>query len=77
MTSVDVSRASHCHHTPHALRAHNGPVTSTSNPMTTTNSAPATAHRSAAGFFVKRNTALPAPLTNAARNSAMPHAAWK
>ena len=27
-SSADVSRASHCHQTPHALRPHSGPVTS-------------------------------------------------
>ena len=67
MTSVEVSRASHCHQTPHALRAQSGPVTSTISPRTTVSSAAATAIRSADGFRVNRNTALAMPLTNAAQ----------
>ncbi len=74
-TRVDVRRASHCHHTPQALRAQSGPVTRTINPMIDVSSAPATAIRSAEARFVNRNTALPMPLTNAAANIAMPHAA--
>ena len=49
MSSVEVSRASHCHQTPHAFRAQSGPVTSTIRPKTTVSSAAAAASRSAPG----------------------------
>ena len=38
---LEVSRASHTHHTPHALRAHSGPVTSVKAPNSTASSAAA------------------------------------
>src|SRR5215470_3117621 len=42
-----VTRASHCHHTPHALRPQSDPLNSPKIPKTTTSSAEATAHQSA------------------------------
>ena len=44
----EVSRASHCHHTPQAFRPHSGPVTRPIRPNSTASSAAATAMRSAA-----------------------------
>src|SRR5688500_13154954 len=68
ITSVMVSRASHCHHTPHALRAQMGPETRTMRPNRTVNSAAATATRSAPGLRPKRKMALAMPHTNAETN---------
>ncbi len=63
---LEVSRASHTHQTPHALRAHSGPVTSASRPKTTTSSAAATAVASDAARLVNRKRALATPATIAA-----------
>ena len=68
MTSADVSRASHCHHTPHAFRPHSGPVNSPISPKTTASSAAATASAIRALRPVNRKIALPMPQTNAAVN---------
>ena len=72
-----VRRASHCHHTPHALIPHNGPVTSPISPKTTASSAAATARRSAAGFRRNRYCALETPSTKTARNIAIQAGKWK
>src|ERR1700749_3073765 len=61
ISSDIVSRASHSHHTPHALRAHNGPVTSAIAPYNTVSSAAATAIWSNVCRFVARNAALTRP----------------
>ena len=75
--SADVSRASHCHQTPHAFRPQSGPVMSTIAPNSTVNSAAAAARRSADGLPVKRNMALADAETNAARNIVIPAGTWK
>ena len=76
-TSVDVSRASHCHQTPQALRAQSGPVMSTIAPKSTDSSAAASAQRSARRFSLNRNSALAMPQTNADTNIAIAAGTWK
>ena len=53
-SSAMVSFASHCHHTPHALRPQSGPVTSPIRPNSTAISAAASAIRSARGLVLNR-----------------------
>ena len=77
ITSADVSRASHCHHTPHAFRPHSGPVMSPMSPNTTDSSAPATAIRSKTLRPPNRKIALAMPQTDAARNIAIHEGTWK
>ena len=72
-----VSRASHCHHTPHAFRAHNGPVMSPSSPKSTVSSAAATARWSAARRCLNKYTALAMPQTNADVNMTIHEGTWK
>ena len=69
-------RASHCHQTPHAFRAHSGPVTRTIRPKTTVSSAAATASRSAAAWPRNRYIALATPQTKAARNVTIAAGTW-
>ncbi len=49
-----VRRASHCHHTPHALRPQSEPLNMPNAPKIATSSAEATAYRSALGVPLKR-----------------------
>ena len=72
-----MSRASHCHQTPHALRAQRGPVTRPIAPKSTVSSPAATATRSAACFPRKRYTTLAIPQTNTAVNIAIHAGTWK
>src|SRR5438128_9725804 len=72
-----VSRGSHVHQKPHALRAHSGPLIKPFNPNRTTSSAADTPQRSAAGLRLKSDTRL------ATQQTAMPQympahdATWK
>ncbi len=74
---LDVSRASHTHHTPQALRAHSGPVTSVNRPKSTASSAAANAQPSADAFFMKRKRALATPDTIAASRNIQADGMWK
>src|SRR5205814_5056063 len=60
---LDVSRTSHCHQTPHALRAQSGPVMSARAPKSTVSSAAAHAVRSWRGLPPNRYRALATPHT--------------
>ena len=72
-----MSRASHTHHTPHALRAHSGPVTSASRPKSTASSAAATAVASEAWRLPNRKRALATPATIAASRNIQADGMWK
>src|SRR6185369_7556405 len=74
---LDVSRTSHCHQTPHAFRAHSGPVTRTMAPKRTVSSAAAYARRSCRGDPPKRNLALAIPHTIAERRNTHADGRWK
>jgi len=66
-SSVVVRRTSHCHHTPHALRAHKGPVTSGKRQNSTVSSAALTASWSPFSERLNRYIAEPHAHTNAER----------
>src|ERR1043165_2577810 len=77
ISSEIVSRGSHVHQKPHALRAHSGPLINPFSPKTTTSSAADTPRRSAAGLPLNRYQTL------ATHQTAMPQyipahdATWK
>ncbi len=70
-TSADVPRASHDHHTPHALSPQSGPVSRPISPNTTTSSAAATATASAPPGAWPERRRWHRPQTKAARNIAI------
>ena len=74
---LEVSRASHTHHSPHALRAHSGPVIRASAPKTNANSADASAFQSDSLFCPNRNMALYTPETMAAIRNSQADGMWK
>src|SRR5436190_19706161 len=76
ISSDIVSRASHTHQTPQALRAHSGPVTMAMAPYRTVNSAAATATQSNAWRFVTRYAALTMPQKIADNNISIAGGKW-
>src|SRR5262249_25004206 len=72
-----VTRASHCHHTPHALRPQSDPLNNPNRPKMTTSSADATAYQSASFEPMNRYTRLATPQTAIAAVIAIHVAKWK
>ena len=76
-TRLDVSRASHTHHTPQAFRAHSGPVTSESAPNSTASSAAAYAMIGARALENSIADAGDAGRRSPPRGTSEPDGMWK
>src|SRR5260370_15266281 len=72
-----VSRGSHVHQKPHALRAQSGPLTSPLRPKTTTSSAAASPQRSAAALPLNNDQRLATQQTPMPQYIATHEATWK